>query len=656
MIRSRREQYGLEFVLDEMNRLLEMGLISEDDFQGLMRANATTSPIKLIKRPHQTRLPPDQVLAILGHCKDTLSNNVQDSIRDLVAAILDQEKYASLDDMRREIEAKLGVDMQLHLDWLQDTVFHLSKQKLKRINEAALHLRLQTATLKIQRIFRIRRRALQRRRQQREKETRQAADRVARQAIEGYALDVLTRLVSRHIFKLRFRRLVLRLQRQLVEQHVLEIARQRFARLRISQWIFTWWPQYKLSVECRRKWQAVQAVAATTVQAVVKGFLASRQLSKTRRSIAVLQRQIRRYRHEKQVRNAARCLQLCARKWLNRRARLKSLERQHQAAKRIQQCHRQRLEYQRERRAACCVVLWWRRKLLTWRILRRDTERRMRLLKQASSRRIQQSFRNYSAQRQVLRAKATRCIQRVVWRYCLRCHLEKLARRVIQRHIQAWLRHRSQQIQSILLAGLSQYTQRAAQVRRRKERAQRTVGDAVCSWVGRRRARLDVAATRLQQFIRSFLKRQREAKERKRRSSGRVPIRPPARKPHSVPAATKPEVNETPLPPVRLIKRFERLCKTCHSHGNTGQCTHSTSSPVKKMVVVRAASVRVSALTATRANELMLGEKQRRLHTTQSSLVAKPPSSKLNTSVELGRPLCIRKSMSMRLVHRSNQE
>ncbi|CAK4096334.1 unnamed protein product [Aphanomyces euteiches] len=105
-----------------MNRLLEMGLISEDDFQGLMRANATTSPIKLIKRPHQTRLPPDQVLAILGHCKDTLSNNVQDSIRDLVAAILDQEKYASLDDMRREIEAKLGVDMQLHLDWLQDTV------------------------------------------------------------------------------------------------------------------------------------------------------------------------------------------------------------------------------------------------------------------------------------------------------------------------------------------------------------------------------------------------------------------------------------------------------------------------------------------------------------------------------------------------------
>ncbi|RHY72805.1 hypothetical protein DYB34_012050, partial [Aphanomyces astaci] len=143
---------------------------------------------ELNQRPLHTQLPPAQVLAILSQHADAVkreewTNNVQETVRDLISTILDQERYSSLPDIQGQVEATTGIDMRSHLDWLQDT----SKQKLKRINQAAEVIRVTAASTRVQRAFRARRWALRRRSRLRLEHTRVAADRVAQQAIQGYA-------------------------------------------------------------------------------------------------------------------------------------------------------------------------------------------------------------------------------------------------------------------------------------------------------------------------------------------------------------------------------------------------------------------------------------------------------------------------------------
>ncbi|RHZ11988.1 hypothetical protein DYB31_007937 [Aphanomyces astaci] len=407
---------------------------------------------ELNQRPLHTQLPPAQVLAILSQHADAVkreewTNNVQETVRDLISTILDQEKYSSLPDIQGQVEATTGIDMRSHLDWLQDT----SKQKLKRINQAAEVIRVTAASTRVQRAFRARRWALRRRSRLRLEHPRMAADRVAQQAIQGYALDVVRRLVLRHVFLRRFRRLVQRLQREVVQQHALDIARRHMARYRVASWLRVSWPRYTLAKETHRRLTELEASVATMAQALVRGFLV--------------------------------------------------------------------------RRRHICI--------------------------------------NNSA-----------------------IHIQHVFRR-----------YRLDKVQS-------------------------------------------AAATTLQT------------------SSGRVPIRPPAKKPHTVPAATAnpPETIQT-LPPVRLVKRFERMCKTCHRHAHPHACEEMAvaSSPVKKMVAVRTFGGRVTKATAMRAHELLLlGDKQRHHRHLQSQppFVAKPPATNDST-----KPLSLRKSLSlMRGIPTSNQE
>ncbi|ETV82946.1 hypothetical protein H257_04708 [Aphanomyces astaci] len=670
---SRRDEYGLEFVLDEMNRLLEMGLISADDFQRLMVVDGKNPSAHLHhpqrhhkglnQRPLHTQLPPAQVLSILSQNADAVkreewTNNVQETVRDLISTILDQEKYSSLPDIQGQVEATTGIDMRSHLDWLQDTIFQQSKQKLKRINQAAEVIRVTAASTRVQRAFRARRWALRRRSRLRLEHTRVAADRVAQQAIQGYALDVVRRLVLRHVLLRRFRLLVQRLQREVVQQHALDIARRHMARYRVASWLRVSWPRYTLAKETHRRLTELEASVATMAQALVRGFLVRRRHICINNSVIHIQHVFRRYRLDKVQSAAATTLQTWTRKQRAVATYKEHRRQQIDAMQCILRMYR-RWRHVRNQRAAVAVVEAWRgRHLAIRRAKDVASDRRWQRLLDASCRSIQRRFRSFLGRVVLQRQVAANCIQRNMRRHRVCLLRRQVAGMRIFRQVWAWRFRRERVVQRVLHAGNQQCIARRQSLLARKTHASKIIATIVQGWVLRCREAKNVAATRLGRWVRKFLARQRALLERKQRSSGRVPIRPPAKKPYTVPAATAnpPETIQT-LPPVRLVKRFERMCKTCHRHAHPHACEEMAvaSSPVKKMVAVRTFGGRVTKATAMRAHELLLlGDMQRHHRHLQSQppFVAKPPATNDST-----KPLSLRKSLSlMRGIPTSNQE
>ncbi|EQC29706.1 hypothetical protein SDRG_12706 [Saprolegnia diclina VS20] len=99
-----------------------------------------------------------------------------------------------------------------------------------------------------------------------------------------------------------------------------------------------------------------------------------------------------------------------------------------------------------------------------------------------------------------------------------------------------------------------------------------------------------VQRERALQIVRRFCCRvlalRRAEAARRKLSSGLVPMRPRTKKPHTLPAVTRSAVVAPALPPVKLIKRYDRICSTCASPHHT-QCRRpSLSSPMKSWIAV----------------------------------------------------------------------
>ncbi|KAF0686237.1 Aste57867_21942 [Aphanomyces stellatus] len=679
----------------EMKRLLGMGMVSQDDLDRilqssdrvppLLRATTGASSSKLAKaplRPMEMQLPAADVLSILAaHAHATkeaaFTNHIQDEIRDLIGAILDHEKYSTMDEIQRQIQTKLDVDMRGHLDWLQDTIFHLSKQKLRQINHAAEQIRRAAAATRVQRAFRVRGRwVLRRRARDRDLQHRLAADAVARQAIQGYARDVLARGVRRRVFLLRFRRLVLQRKREVVEQHALDIARRHMARWRLSTWLWTAWAAYKLARETRARHLVVQHAVATMVQAIGRGFLARRKTAAWQKAAAAFQQLYRRHRHNHARVAAVGRIQTCVRRWRAAVAQRQVAWRQESAAICMQAWARRRWRRRRLGQAAASVVKWCRAVLVRRREARAVAERQIMRLQQLRARQIQARVRQFvDGCRRRKHAAATR-LQLHVKTFLARCLRRQTAAATIARHVHAWHDRLHARLRQLLNLCREKCMLRREVMTCRQRRARRILAMALISFVCYKRTRKEDAARCIQRCVRSKAAKKRAADERRRRSSGLVPIRPPARKPHSLPAVTKPE-DMPDLPPVRLIKRYERLCKTCHAHGAQTKCHHvqasSSSSPVRKMVAVRTSfGARVTEATAVRAYELLAhssgadGTRLQRLklhsQPTSSSaavvFVARPPpslggdgGSGVVSSSQMPMRPSLRKSMSLRMAH-----
>ncbi|ETW10404.1 hypothetical protein, variant [Aphanomyces invadans] len=644
----------------EMNRLLEMGLISDEDFARLMATGGNLDtgrrPLRNVAlgghqpRPTDTQLPKGQVLAILSQHAETTkhnewTNNIQEAVRGVISAILDQEKYSSLPDMQRQIEAALHVDMRPHLDWLQDTIFQQSKQKLKRINDAAELIRVGTATTRVQRTFRARRWALRRRARLRQEQTRLAADRVARQAIERYALDVVGRCVGRYVFVRRFRRYVVKLQREAAWQHGVDILRRNVAQHHVARWIRESWPRYRRAQETWLRRMALESSVATMAQALVRGFLVRRHHLRQHESARRIQNQVRLHHQILAQRIAATRLQM----WTRQRMviiRMHAHLRQRTAAAKCIQAMYTRWRHKCRQRNAAAVVEVWRSNHLAVRKAKEVAARlRWQRMQVASCRTIQRRFRCALARLNKRRLAAAHCIQRNIRRHHARVLRRQAAGLRIVRYVWAWRARRDLFVRRLLEIVRQKCCARKWAMQTRRNDATDVLAAVVHRWVARSRQAKQAAATTLGRWMRRYLARKRDLLERRRRSSGRVPIRPPAKKPYSVSAATiKPTDPVQLLPPVRLVKRFDRMCKTCHRHAHPHACEGiHASSPVKKMVAVRAFGGRVTRATALRAHELLLlGNKppNRRLQS-QPPFVAKPPAF-----TEMTKP-SLRKSLSI---------
>ncbi|OQR88787.1 hypothetical protein THRCLA_10102 [Thraustotheca clavata] len=118
-------------------------------------------------------------------------------IENRVSSLLDSQAYFPLHQVQNVLEKEFNINLTAHTEWLQQLIFLLSKQKLQQINAIALMKRQNCAASTLQCTYR---------RQKKRNEAKYAADRVAKQAIYQYAIDVIARFLLIRIRKQRVSR------------------------------------------------------------------------------------------------------------------------------------------------------------------------------------------------------------------------------------------------------------------------------------------------------------------------------------------------------------------------------------------------------------------------------------------------------------------
>ncbi|OQR87532.1 hypothetical protein ACHHYP_08562 [Achlya hypogyna] len=529
----RKDEYGLPFVMDELQRLLELGLITEAELSrepGFALFGGHHSAVGLF--PRQKPSPP----APLG-------NQILLALEDRVSSLLDAQAYFPLDRLQAVLEKEFDVDLAAHVDWLQQTIFRLSKQKLQLINQAAALARRQSAATTLQCAYRRQRRTFLAAAAARRRVEVESADNVARRAVLNYALDVIGRFLGLRISRRRFRSALLQWRREAwVEAQCRALRARRASRILTIRLPCLWTAR-----ACRA---ALRARSAKRIQGLVRSYLATRRCA---RASLVLQRACAAYLRRRQLQWSRHAVGTWTLYQLRgRRRRRWALRRAHAVAT-LQRWYR--LCSVRRRAVAAA------RFLKAWLFAARSVAR----------------LATYCHLEPLFRSER-RCARRILhaWRrHVATSHAKRLAAATLRGYAFRWWCRRQAQMRRLLVSAAHHAHVRRQLLAARRSRAMRTIRAAVRRRVAKRRAALIV----LRRFGRRVIALCRAAAQRKRLSSGLVPMRPRTLKPHTLPAVTR--SSSAPLPPVKLVKRFDRLCTHCaRAHGATpaGRATDAPSS------------------------------------------------------------------------------
>ncbi|KDO20526.1 hypothetical protein SPRG_14285 [Saprolegnia parasitica CBS 223.65] len=534
---KRKGEYGLPFVLDEILTLRQLGLVSEDEYMRLTRQAPASTPAK------------------------SLPDELQAALEARISALLDAQTYFPLDQIQAALESEFQTSLASHKEWLQHTIFRQSKVKLQKINHAATLARASASASVLQAAYRRHRVSFLNSARARRKAALEAANAVARRAIDNYALDVIGRFLLRRVQRQRFRMALRRWRDDASWAATAETLRRTRAARILARQLPTMVHEYRKRQALHSHRQEQQRAAASRIQARVRWRLQQARRTRAQQQIARL---CLRFWQQRQLSRAKSVMGTWLLSCILRRRYRCRLRRRAASARLLQRWLHRKLLQRRSVRTIDCLCNWLRTLQQTRRLCGYARVRRRFALEVRSARVLQATYRSHVQRRQRRSAAAA----------------------VLQCLVRRWQQRRAARLACLLLQITRRVKLRRAQVAARRERAAKTLQCGVRHLLHRRQLQRERALQVVRRFCRRVLALRRAEAARRKLSSGLVPMRPRTKKPHTLPAVTRNAVAAPALPPVKLIKRYDRICSTCASPHHT-QCRRpSLSSPMKSWIAV----------------------------------------------------------------------